>query len=317
VLAFSTVSQIGYMFLALGIGAYGLAIFHLLVHACFKALLFMSSGVVIRVYKGDHDIRNMGGLARQQPWLHWCFFAGIITLAAVPLITASFYSKDDIIAAAWTAPQGILLWGLALLGAVLTGTYSFRLYLMVFAGRPRGETIDYRMPVAMKLPLAILAVLSIVIGFIQMPQGWPGPHWLLPWLEPLLGQVPEPDLTTAYWLQLVGAIASVLGIALAYPVVRRERQGGGLSNNQFLLNSWHMDSLYDFIIVRPYYALAAVCRIAVERFLLNGGVVGSVVGVLRTGHRLLSLSQNGQLSRYAGIMILGAALVLGYHLWLG
>lgn len=315
VLAFSTISQIGYMFLGLGIGATSLALLHLVVHGCFKSLLFMSAGVVIRVYGEDHDIRKMGGLAHRQPWLRWCFLAGAMSLAAVPVISASFYSKDAIIAAAWAAPYTpVLLWALGLGGAVLTGAYTFRLYLMVFHGTGRREPIDYTIPYTMKIPLAILAVLSITIGFVQFPADWPGPHIWVPWLAPETGLPPTPSLAALPWLEIADAAASLIGIAIAFLIVRREREGRSMSDVGFLLNSWYFDALYDRIIVRPYYYLSSVCRTVVESGLLNGAVVGSIVGALRLGHVTLRASENGSMARYAGIMVLGSVVVLGYLL---
>jgi NADH-quinone oxidoreductase subunit L len=315
VLAFSTISQIGYMFLGLGIGAYSLALLHLVVHGCFKSLLFMSAGVVIHVYDDDHDIRNMGGLARSQPWLRWCFLAGAMSLAAVPLISASFYSKDAIIAAAWAAPYTpVLLWSLGLGGAILTGTYTFRLYLMVFHGTGRKEPTEYTMPFTMKIPLAILAVLSLTIGFLQFPPDWPGPHVWVPWLAPETGLPPTPSAQALPWLEIAGALASLIGIAIAVPIVRREREGRGLSNVGFLLNSWYFDAFYDHIIVRPYYAISGFLRTVFENGVLNGALLGSVVGALRFGNLALRVSENGSMARYAGVMVLGSVVVLGYLL---
>jgi NADH-quinone oxidoreductase subunit L len=328
VIAYSTISQIGYMFLGLGVGAYGLALFHLATHACFKALLFMGAGVVINAYRGDHDIRNMGGLAKRQPYLRLVFLAGSLALAAVPFISAGFYSKDPIIEAAALAPHGALLWSLAILGAVLTGAYAFRLYLMVFAGPERGETVAYRMSWSMALPLGLLAVASLTLGFVELPHGWHLPPGLVelpqgwhlhqlwgPWLAPEVGTPELPHGSTGLQLQLAGMIAPLLGIALAYAIVRRERAGGGTSSVRLLEEGWYLDRLYDLVVVRPYFSLARTLRTLVEGWSLNGAVLGSAVWLAGSGSRLLSMTQNGNAARYASLMVLGAVLMVGYFLW--
>ncbi len=316
VIAFSTISQIGYMFLALGVGAYGLALFHLATHACFKSLLFMSSGVVINAYKGDHDIRNMGGLGTQQPYLRLVFLAGSLALAAVPFISSGFYSKDPIIESAWTAPQGGVLWGLAILGAVLTGAYAFRLYFMVFHGPQRGENVAYQMPWTMRLPLGILAVASLALGFVQFPEGWHLPHLWTPWLAPEVGMPHMPHGGTGVMLQVLGMAAPLVGIAIALAIVRSERSGRGTSSVRVLAEGWYLDAIYDALLVKPYFALARVLRAVVEAWSLNGALVGSLVWITRGGNRLLSITQNGNAARYASLMVLGAVLMVGYFLWI-
>jgi len=314
-IAYSTISQIGYMFLGLGVGAYGLALFHLATHACFKALLFMGAGVVINAYRGDHDIRNMGGLAQRQPYLRLVFLAGSLALAAVPFISAGFYSKDPIIEAAALAPLGGLLWSLAILGAVLTGAYAFRLYLMVFAGPERGETVEYRMSWSMGLPLGLLAVASLTLGFVELPHGWHLPQVWGPWLAPEVGAPELPHGGSGLLLQLAGMIAPLAGIWLAFAIVRRERAGGGTSSVRLLEEGWYLDRLYDLAIVRPYFVLARGLRILVEGWALNSVALGSVAWLSRGGSRFLSMTQNGNTARYASLMVLGAVLMVGYFLW--
>jgi NADH-quinone oxidoreductase subunit L len=316
IIAYSTISQIGYMFLGLGVGAYSLALFHLGTHACFKALLFMGAGVVINAYQGDHDIRNMGGLAREQPYLRLVFLAGSLALAAVPFISSGFYSKDPIIESAWTAPHGRLLWSLAILGAVLTGAYTFRLYFMVFHGPKKGATVEYRMPWAMSLPLTILAVASLTLGFVQFPEGWHLPRLVTPWLAAELGEPQMPHGSTAVLLRWLGIVAPLVGTALAIPIVRSERAGRGTSSVGVLAQGWYLDAIYDALVVRPYFAFARALSAVVESWSLNGAVVGSLVWIAQGGNRVLSITQNGNAARYASLMVLGAVLIMGYFLWL-
>ncbi|MEJ2478885.1 MAG: NADH-quinone oxidoreductase subunit L [Acidihalobacter sp.] len=316
VIAYSTISQIGYMFLALGIGAYGLALFHLAVHACFKSLLFMSAGVAIEHYDGDHDIRRMGGLAKRAPYLRLVFLAGALTLAAVPLVTAAFYSKDPIIEAAWAAPQGWLLWGLAIVGAVLTGAYTFRLYFMVFPGQSRGKLKDYAMPLSMRLPLGILAVASIGLGFVQFPSEWPHlPHLFLPWLSGELGMPTMPHGASAVVLSLLGMAAALAGIAWGWQLAQRELEGLGIGRSKLLSSGLYLDAIYDALIVRPSFALSRALRDGIEAAAFNAAVVGTLVRVMRAGNRALSLTQNGSTARYASLMALGVVAMLGYFLW--
>jgi NADH-quinone oxidoreductase subunit L len=169
VLAYSTISQIGYMFLALGVGAWGAGIFHFMTHAFFKSLLFLGAGAVILALHEEHDMRRMGGLRRRMPGTFWVFLIGGASLAAVPLVTAGFYSKDLILARAWAAPWGGgWLWAAGLAGAFITSVYTFRMVFLVFFGKP-GKEPARRTGLAMGLPLAILAALSVVGGFVEVP----------------------------------------------------------------------------------------------------------------------------------------------------
>ena len=318
ILAYSTVSQIGYMFAAVGAGAYSLALFHLMVHACFKALLFMSSGAIVNAFGGVTDVRNMGGLAKRQPLLNVVYLIGSLTLAALPLVTASFYSKDAIIAADFTSPAGYVLAFLGLAGALLTGLYSMRMYFMVFQGKARSEIKNYSLPFSMKLPLVILAFFSVTIGWIQLPEDWHfGPHLLVRWLSTAVGWNPVPDAQAAFWLEIIGATVAIVGIALAYPIAKKElEKERGLGNNAFLHNAWYIDQLSHYVVVLPYYGLCWVSQWVVEKVLLNKIIVGSVTGLLNFAHVGMKEVQSGALQRYLYLMVLGAVLLLAYLVWL-
>ncbi|MFP8966810.1 NADH-quinone oxidoreductase subunit L [Pokkaliibacter sp. CJK22405] len=312
ILAYSTISQIGYMFAALGVGAYSLALFHLAVHACFKALMFMSSGVIIEAYHHDHDIRNMGGLHKKQKFLSYAYLAGSLALAALPLVTASFYSKDAIIAATFTAPHGAFLAGLGLVGALLTGIYSMRMYFLVFTGKPRTEIHDYKMTWAMKLPLGLLAIGSICLGFIQLPDSWDfGPHLLLPWLEPVLSSVALPEGHAGELLELLGALAAVVGILVAWPLSKSEaRTGRGLGSLGFLTRALYIDDLAKVLIIAPFNGLCAVVGLLVDGLLLNGILVHGVRRVMLCGSALASRAQGQTISRYVQVLIIGVVLLI-------
>ena len=170
VLAYSTISQIGYMFLALGVGAWAAAIFHFMIHAFFKSLLFLSAGVVIMALGQEHNIFKMGGLRREMPVAFYSFLIGCASLSALPVVTAGFYSKDMILSQVWSSQMGgPWLWLAGLLGALLTSIYSFRVLFVTFFGEKK-TTVTYRPGICMLMPLVILACLSIIGGFINLPQ---------------------------------------------------------------------------------------------------------------------------------------------------
>ncbi|MCL1124086.1 NADH-quinone oxidoreductase subunit L [Shewanella surugensis] len=314
ILAYSTISQIGYMFAAVGVGAYGFALFHLIVHACFKALLFMSSGVIIKAYNEEHDIRKMGGLGQKMPFLRYIYLIGSLTLAALPFVTASYYSKDPIIAATYTQDFGFYLTALALLGALMTGLYSMRMYLMIFSGTPRSEIHPYAMSIGMKLPLTILAFLSITIGFIQTPWSW-GPELLIPWLASDLGLPHLPHGAIDVTINLLGIAASLIGIGLACYLTPKElKHQQGLGNVAFLNQAWYIDALSMKWIVTPYYYLCSLCRVFIEKVVFFHVIESSITGMLITGHRSLSRSQAGLITRYLYFICFGAIGLLAYIL---
>ncbi|HOS43734.1 MAG TPA: NADH-quinone oxidoreductase subunit L [Armatimonadota bacterium] len=176
ILAYSTISQLGYMFLALGVGAWTAALFHFMTHAFFKALLFLGAGAIIHSLRDEQNIFRMGGLRRRLPAVYWTFLAGALALAAAPLITAGFYSKDLILFAAWVSPVGNRwLWGAGLLGAFLTALYTFRMVFLVFHG-PERTAPHGRPGPAMTVPLMILALLSLLGGFVETPADLGGVH---------------------------------------------------------------------------------------------------------------------------------------------
>lgn len=314
ILAYSTISQIGYMFAAVGAGAYSLALFHLIVHACFKALLFMSSGAIIKAYGGVSDIRNMGGLAKKQPLLNVVYLIGCLTLAALPVFTSSFYSKEAIIAANYTDRYGEWLAFLGLAGALFTALYAMRMYFMIFIDKPRSDIVSYKLSFSMKLPLIILAFFSISIGWIQLPENWHfGPHLLVTWLASAVGWIPVPDENVSLWLEIIGASTTLIGIIAAFYMVRSELiKRRGIGNNSFLKNAWYIDQLFHYIIVIPYYTLCLIADWVIEKFFLNKVITGTLTGLLRCAHTGMKEIQSGALQRYLYIMILGVILLLAY-----
>ncbi len=302
ILAYSTISQIGYMFLALGVGAFASGIFHLVTHAFFKALLFLAAGAVIHCLHHEHDIFRMGGLRKRLPLAFWSFLIGSAALAALPL-TSGFFSKDAILLATWQAPgAGHWLWAGALLGAVLTDIYSFRLVFVVFCGEAKTEP-DRQPGWRMALPLVLLCALSLVGGWIALPLAgvFPattdhGEHHTIEWLS---AGIPLVGLLVAYLLYLGRQLSA--DALLASPAARALRE--------FWFSGWGVDRLYDALLVTPFRGLARLCRNEPVDGLYDG-----LVAVCQWGHRRLVITQNGMLRWYATTMALGLILLLAIML---
>ncbi len=316
VLAYSTMSQIGYMFLALGVGAWSGAIFHLTTHAFFKSLLFLSGGVVIQALNEEHDIFAMGGMARKMPLVFWTFLAGIMALTALPPITAGFASKDLILAATWISPvDGQILWALALAGVFVTSVYSFRLLFIVFLGKPREREIEpgYRVGGAMGVPLVILALLCLVGGLLGLPRTIGGKQFLVDFLQSVLPVGAEPGIRQEATLELESLVASLLGLPVAWLLYRRSlvppvaaamrASLGGF--RRFFLFGWGFDWIYDHLLVRPVAGIAEANRADLVYALPDG--VGGFSMFLST---LFRYSQNGKVRWYAVGFAAGAALAV-------
>jgi NADH-quinone oxidoreductase subunit L len=217
VLAYSTISQIGYMFLALGVGAWSAAIFHFMIHAFFKALLFLGAGSVILLLHEEHDMFKMGGLRKKLPVVFITFLIGGASLSALPLITAGFYSKDQILWLSWSSGMGSLwLWLTATAGAFITSLYTFRMIFLTFFGELKIKP-EHKPGALMTIPLVILATLSIVGGFIELPENLGPVRLFSKLLTPLLPSVNVTNESTPEWIfQIISAIVSTGGILLAY-----------------------------------------------------------------------------------------------------
>jgi NADH-quinone oxidoreductase subunit L len=347
VLAYSTMSQLGYMFMGEGAGGYSAGIFHLTTHAYFKALLFMAAGAVIHALGGEQDIRKMGGLRRKLPWTAGGVIAGGLALAAI-VPFAGFWSKDAVLSAVWQrallsgGAGWYLLYTVGLVTAGLTGFYIFRLIFAVFWGTYRGPVVVpahgsdgqaagsatlpsqprgqarrdslgrvHEVGLAMLAPMAILAVLSFAGGFYG-----------LPWKD-LLGDLLSPVVgapvgltpgTSTYWLSLaLGLACSLLGIAVAWSLYGARQPRFAPSRNpvhQFLSQRWYVDTIYDRLIVRPTLGLGRLASHAIEGLALDGGGRGVSWALARTSAGLRAL-QTGYVRTYAlGILLGAAALVL-------
>jgi NADH-quinone oxidoreductase subunit L len=320
VLAYSTISQIGYMFLALGLGAWSAAIFHFFTHAFFKALLFLAAGTVIEALHHEQDIFRMGGLKKELPLVFYTFLAGAAALAALPLITAGFYSKDPILWYAFSSRNGnVLLWLLALGGAFLTAFYSTRLMLVVFGGEKR-TPITGKPGRAMTIPLVILALLAVTAGFIE----WPHNMLHLSLFSDLIQTVlPAPvlkeGLPAESLFQGITAIVTLLGVYTGYVLYSRRKeilQRWELSAPKravrgFLVNGWGFDQLFQSLFVRPFLFLTAINKSDVLDRLGNGLAQANL-----SFNRLLSVSQNGSLRWYIAGLLIGVLFIITLQLFL-
>ena len=320
VLAYSTMSQLGYMFLALGIGAWSGAIFHLVTHAFFKSLLFLGAGVLILAVHHEHDIYAMGGLAKKSPFTFWMFLIASLTLAAIPPTTAGFSSKDLILAEAWqSGGVGRVFWALGLLGVFVTSVYIFRLVFIVFAGPPRAEVHGHghaagkdgsQAGAVMGIPLGILAVLCLGGGFLALPHDLGGSPYILGFLNTVLPPSPgEMPARTEWILQVTSEAASLLGIPVAWLVYRRSRVAAPalkLSGvPRFLQVGWGFDWLYDRLFVRPFVWISRINVRDVVDWLARG--IGGLFLALSRGFRW---TQNGKVRWYAAGLAAGAVLIV-------
>ncbi len=316
VLAYSTVSQLGYMFLGLGVGAYTGAVFHVMTHAFFKALLFLGAGSVIHAMHHEQDIRKMGGLKSHLPVTHWTFLVGCIAIAGIPPFSG-FFSKDEILAVAFSANK--IYWVIGVLGAALTAFYMFRLYATTFLGKFRGtheqEHHLHESPKAMTWPLIILAVLAAISGFVGVPELLGGHHELEHFLAPVfagsaaLQHTHHPDHSTEY--MLMGISVFIAAIAILYAVNRfskkpdlQEATGFG----KVLENKWYVDELYDSAIVKPLRNISVLLNNYVEKLGIDG-MVNGVGKLIHYGSRQLRLLQSGQVAAYILMMVVAAVVL--------
>ena len=316
VLAYSTVSQLGYMFLGLGVGAYSGAVFHVMTHAFFKALLFLAAGSVIHAMHHEQDIRKMGGLKSKLPITHLTFLIGCIAIAGVPPFSG-FFSKDEILAAAYA--KNPIYWFLGVLGAAMTAFYMFRLYATTFLGQFRGTEAQahhvHESPVSMTLPLIILAVLSAVGGAMGVPEILGGHHWLGHHLSSIIGEAAPLHLShTTEWI-LMGSSVSIALVALLIAISKYSKQADGepqTALGKFFYNKWLVDELYEKTIVQPLNRFAGFLKEVVEKNVIDG-VVNGTGKLVQYGARQTRLIQSGQVGYYILFMVLG--IVLMFLIW--
>jgi NADH-quinone oxidoreductase subunit L len=317
VLAYSTISQIGYMFLALGVGAWAAAVFHFMIHAFFKALLFLGAGAVIHAMSDEHDMFKMGGLRREMPLTFWTFLIGSASLAALPLVTSGFYSKDLIIWQAFSSVHGgIGLWTAALAGAFLTSLYTFRMVFLTFAG-PLRTPVAQRPRWAMNIAMVVLAALSLCAGFLEIPNTiGGGVHLFSGFIQSALPATVLAVSREVYesLFEWISGGTALLGVAIIYVLILRvpdftaalAGSPTGKVLHRYWFGGWGFDALYDRILVRPYVFLARIDRDdIIDSFFDWLSWLGDLA------HRVLSTTQTGRMRTYAAGIAIGAAVVVG------
>jgi len=366
VLAYSTVSQLGYMFLAMGVGAFAGGIFHLYTHAFFKALLFLGSGAVIHALHGEQDIRNMGGLRRDLPITYWTFVIGALAIAGVPGLSG-FFSKDEILYRTFAGGH-TLLWTVGAITSLLTATYMFRLVFLTFHGeRPEsaGSTAHHGgsdhghgaghgpahlhdAPPTMAVPLVLLAIGSVVAGYVGVPHALGGANRIEGFLEPSFHPVavhapaeagvggghgetaahgeesPDADAHGGASVELtlmgVSSLIALTGIGLASVFFLRRRELAQATAARLpavyrtLLNKYYVDEVYDATVVHPIQRTSErVLWKTVDAGMIDG-IVNGAGAFVRGSAALLRLSQTGSVRVYAASIFIGVLLVVGYYL---
>jgi NADH-quinone oxidoreductase subunit L len=320
VLAYSTISQIGYMFLGLGVGASSAAIYHLLTHAFFKALLFLAAGAVILALHHEHDLFKMGGLRKALPLTFWTFLVGAWALAGLPP-AGGFSSKGLILSAAWASPIGHGgLWAAGLAGVLLTSIYIFRAVFLVFYG-PQQQAVAKRPGVVMTLPLVALAFLTIFAAALNWPPGWGGAAYLTGFLQTAL---PTSVIHTepgghGPWQEVLYICLGLAGIPIAWVItVRAKTYFAHFTNlapvallRRYWFAGWGFDWAYDWLFVKPFVVFARANASDFVDLIYRG-----LAGLTELFSSALKLTQTGYLRWYTLGVVLGATLILALVLFL-
>ncbi|HET7675404.1 MAG TPA: NADH-quinone oxidoreductase subunit L, partial [Gammaproteobacteria bacterium] len=319
ILAYSTISQIGYMFLALGVGAWSAAIFHLMTHAFFKALLFLAAGVVIHALAEEHNIFKMGGLRRNLKIAFWPFLIGSASLTALPLITAGYYSKDLILTNAWSSAHGAWwLWAMGIVGAGLTGIYIFRAVFIAFFGVAK-TPVTHRPRWRIAIPLVVLSFLSIAGGFVEIP-----PHLgdIAAFTTFMASALPLQSQSlssfTLAWLQIAAGLVAIGSIAMAAFLFARRAPvfnflaglPPGRAIRRFFASGCGFDWVYFRTLKQPYIRLAELNRNDIV-----DSVYDSIAALTRGFHYTVSLTQTGRLRWYAAGLAAGAVAFIALAVW--
>lgn len=314
VLAYSTVSQLGYMFLGLGVGAYTGAVFHVVTHAFFKALLFLGAGSVIHAMHHEQDIRKMGGLKSKLPITHITFLIGCIAIAGIPPFSG-FFSKDEILAAAYA--KNPIYWVLGVIGAAMTAFYMFRLYTTTFLGQFRGTESQaahvHESPMAMTFPLIVLAIASAIAGAMGIPSIMGGGHWLSHHLSTVIVPVEaHEEVSSVMEWALMGVSVSIALIAVFFAIntyKKKTDEEPSSSLGKFFYNKWYVDELYQNAIVAPLNRFAAFLKDFIEKVIIDGAVNG-IGKSIQFAARKTRMVQNGQVGFYILWMVLGMVVML-------
>lgn len=318
ILAYSTISQVGYMFLALGVGAWSAGVFHFFTHAFFKALLFLAAGAVIESLHHEHGIFKMGGLKNKMPLVFYTFLAGAAALAALPLVTAGFFSKDQVLWYALSANGGNpLLWIVALLGAFITAFYTTRLMLVVFWGSEKTHVGELPGRL-MTLPLVILAVLSITAGFIEWPHNMLRITLFSDLVQKTLPPVVEAEpVPSEAIFQLIAVVATFSGIFVGYLLYRKntsiieswKQTPAMVWLREFFYSGWKFDELYNILFVRPFVFITQLNKQDVIDKIYTG-----IVSLFQRLNGIFSVSQDGSVRTYVIGVLIGIIFILALQL---
>ena len=327
VIAYSTCSQLGYMFLAAGVGAYQASVFHLFTHAFFKALLFLGAGSVIHAMSDEQDMRRMGGIWRKIPWTYATMWIGSLALAGIPFF-AGYYSKDAILEAAWARHSGVATYGFlcGVTAAFLTAFYSWRLLILTFHGPPRADahTMDHvhESPPVMIAPLLVLATGAILTGII-FEGSFIGEGWHEFWQGAIVNSSANTVLHDMHHVpllvSLLPTLAGILGIGLAYvmyvmrPELPARAAAAAPGVYRFLLNKWYFDELYDTIFVRPFARLARFLWTVGDAKLIDG-MPNGVASLAAGGSAQIVRIQTGSIAVYAFTMLIGLVVLVSVFL---
>ncbi|HMK60326.1 MAG TPA: NADH-quinone oxidoreductase subunit L [Dissulfurispiraceae bacterium] len=321
IIAYSTCSQLGYMFLACGVGAYGAGIFHLYTHAFFKALLFLGAGSVMHAMSGELDIQKMGGLRKHMPITFWTFFLASLSIAGIPGL-AGFFSKDEILWLAYNGgPIGRVVWIIGTIVAGITAFYSFRIIWLAFFGTFRGghelEHHLHESPSSMTIPLVILGVGAISAGWIGISPLLGGNNWIAHFFQPVLGHPHIHGSHSEEWL-VMGVSVSVAGAGILIsmlfylwmPDIPRKLSVKFSMIHKVLWNKYYVDELYDFIIVRPVKWTATNILVAVTDGKIIEGIVNGIPNKIAAFGEQIRKVQSGNLQHYAIVMCVGFFAIL-------
>jgi len=336
VLAYSTISQLGYMFLACGVGAYAAGIFHLMTHAFFKALLFLAAGSVIHAMGGEQDMRGMGGLRKKIPWTYGTMLVATLAISGAPLF-AGFFSKDEILFDAYAGPNAnIFLYGLGIFAALLTAFYMFRLIFMTFYGPPRYDEHHvhvHESPKVMLAPLAILAVLSVIGGWFALPPYWGGKDYFQGFLDPVFASSTalaarmhpawsEPPHSLELTMTAIAVLIAFIGFLTAWyfyihkPALPKKVAGAFGPIYRLLLGKYFVDELYGAVIIGPIVWLSRnILWKVIDVGLIDGTVNGLAFLSRETGSGLRHM-QGGNTRSYAAWVVVGAVAVTLFFVWM-
>jgi len=336
VLAYSTISQLGYMFLACGVGAYAAGIFHLMTHAFFKALLFLCAGSVIHAMGGEQDMFKMGGLRKKIPWTYGTMLVATLAISGAPLF-AGFFSKDEILFDAYAGPDAnIVLYGLGIFAALLTACYMFRLIFLTFHGEPRFDEHHvhvHESPKVMLTPLVILAILSVIGGWLALPTYWGGKDYFKGFLDPVFGgsqqlalqmhpSWQEPPHSLELEMTAIAVTIALIGFLLALylyiikPAAAKKLADGTRPIYKLLWNKYYVDELYGAVIIKPLIWLSRnVLWKVIDVGLIDGTVNGLAFLSRGVGGGVRRI-QSGNARSYATWVVVGAVAVTVFFVWM-